>query len=208
MQRSSQRPHGIMRTPGAGKSQPAPNRAVRIRPGAIVTSGSSVRLTCERKSVRIGAKNGNFFASLALLLHAGVRRSNTRDSRARSGLLRPSRTPVEPADRSTCEDSTLLDLVFATAVALSTAARSDGLPSRAPAAVGMSASRLEAIDRVVGRGIAAGGYPGAAVVVGRKGYSVWEKGFGRQSWSPGSEAVSPDRTIYDLASLSLSLIHI
>ena len=78
----------------------------------------------------------------------------------------------------------------------------DGLPAKAPDAVGMSSSRLEAIDRVVQRGISAGGYPGASVVVGRKGVSVWEKGFGRLSWSPASPDVDADRTIYDIASLS------
>jgi len=66
----------------------------------------------------------------------------------------------------------------------------------------MSASRLESIDRVVQRGIKAGGYPGAAVVVGRKGAAVWQKGFGNLSWSPVSGGVDPDRTIYDVASLS------
>jgi CubicO group peptidase (beta-lactamase class C family) len=66
----------------------------------------------------------------------------------------------------------------------------------------MSASRLESIDRVVQRGIKAGGYPGAAVVVGRKGAAVWQKGFGNLSWSQVSGAVDPDRTIYDVASLS------
>ena len=59
----------------------------------------------------------------------------------------------------------------------------DGLPAKAPDAVGMSASRLASIDRVVQRGITAGGYPGAAVVVGRKGAAVWQKGFGKLSWS-------------------------
>jgi serine-type D-Ala-D-Ala carboxypeptidase len=78
----------------------------------------------------------------------------------------------------------------------------DGLPAKAPDAVGMSSSRLEAIDRVVQRGISAGGYPGASVVVGRKGAAVWEKGFGRLSWSPVSPAVDADKTIYDIASLS------
>lgn len=81
-------------------------------------------------------------------------------------------------------------------------AHGDGLPSKAPDAVGMSASRLESIDRVVQRGITAGGYPGAAVVVGRKGVSVWQKGFGRLSWGPASSPVDADNTIYDVASLS------
>jgi CubicO group peptidase (beta-lactamase class C family) len=77
-----------------------------------------------------------------------------------------------------------------------------GLPVKAPDAVGMSARRLEAIDRVVGRGITAGGYPGAAVVVGRKGAVVWERSFGRLSWEGSSPRVTADGTIYDLASLS------
>jgi len=86
--------------------------------------------------------------------------------------------------------------------ALTLAHGNDGLPSKAPDAVGMSASRLESIDRVVQRGIKAGGYPGAAVVVGRKGAAVWQRGFGNLSWSDISGAVDPDRTIYDVASLS------
>ena len=78
----------------------------------------------------------------------------------------------------------------------------DGLPSKEPKAVGMSASRLQAIDRVVARGIKEGGYPGAAVVVGRKGAAVWEKGFGTLSWAKTSGDVDPGETIYDLASLT------
>jgi CubicO group peptidase (beta-lactamase class C family) len=78
----------------------------------------------------------------------------------------------------------------------------DGLPAKAPSAVGMSAARLANIDRVVERGISAGGYPGAAVVVGRKGAAVWEKGFGRMGWTSDAGAVVAERTIYDLASLT------
>ncbi len=77
----------------------------------------------------------------------------------------------------------------------------DGLPVKSPSAVGMSASRLGTIDRVVRRGMAAGGYPGAAVVVGRKGYAVWQKGFGHLDWSKRA-AVSATESIYDLASLT------
>ena len=53
-----------------------------------------------------------------------------------------------------------------------------GLPVKTPRAVGMSSERLAKIDHVVERGISAGGYPGASVVVGRRGAAVWEKGFG------------------------------
>ena len=78
----------------------------------------------------------------------------------------------------------------------------DGLPAKAPSAVGMSAARLANIDRVIERGIRAGGYPGAAVVVGRKGAAVWEKGFGRLGWTSDAGSVVPERSIYDLASLT------
>jgi CubicO group peptidase (beta-lactamase class C family) len=91
---------------------------------------------------------------------------------------------------------------FAFLLAAVTTLPGDGLPIKAPTAVGMSAGRLETIDRVIQRGLAAGGYPGAAVIVGRKGATVWEKGFGHLSWTADSPAVIPDQSIYDLASLT------
>jgi CubicO group peptidase (beta-lactamase class C family) len=78
----------------------------------------------------------------------------------------------------------------------------EGLPVKSPTEVGMSSTRLAAIERVVERGIKAGGYPGAAVIVGRKGAAVYEKGFGRLSWSDSSTPVDAQSTIYDVASLS------
>ena len=93
-------------------------------------------------------------------------------------------------------------MFFALLVAAVTTLPADGLPIKAPTAVGMSAARLETIDRVVQRGLDAGGYPGAAVVVGRKGATVWQKGFGHLGWTSDSPAVLPDQTIYDLASLT------
>ena len=100
----------------------------------------------------------------------------------------------------------MLSLLFA-AVALTNPVRpvraaSEGLPAKAPRAVGMSAARLATIDRVIERGIKAGGYPGAAVVVGRRGAVVWEKGFGRLGWTTDASSVVAERTIYDLASLT------
>lgn len=94
-----------------------------------------------------------------------------------------------------------LHLSLIVALALETAG-SGGLPVRSPRDVGMSSARLETIDRVVQRGIGAGGYPGAAVVVGRKGAAVWEKGFGHLGWAGDSPIVDPSNTIYDLASLT------
>ena len=98
--------------------------------------------------------------------------------------------------------SLLLAAVTIVHPAPSTHAEGDGLPNKAPSAVGMSAARLANIDRVIERGIKAGGYPGAAVVVGRRGAVVWEKGFGHLGWTGESDNVVAERTIYDLASLT------
>jgi serine-type D-Ala-D-Ala carboxypeptidase len=78
----------------------------------------------------------------------------------------------------------------------------DGLPPASPAEVGMSAERLAEINDAVTRGIRAGVFPGASVVVGRQGYAVVDEGFGHLTWSPNSAPVVPNRTIYDLASLT------
>ena len=94
----------------------------------------------------------------------------------------------------------MLSLLFS-ALAIATS-DGGGLPVKTPRAVGMSSERLAKIDHVVERGISAGGYPGAAVVVGRRGAAVWEKGFGKLSWEKGSAPVVAERTIYDLASLT------
>ncbi len=78
----------------------------------------------------------------------------------------------------------------------------EGLPKATPESVEMSALRLDAITRVVRRGISEGGFPGAAVVVGRRGTAVYSQGFGRLSWGVDAPSVSPDRSVYDLASLT------
>jgi CubicO group peptidase (beta-lactamase class C family) len=66
----------------------------------------------------------------------------------------------------------------------------------------MSADRLARISHLVEQGISVGAYPGAAVVVGRKGFAVLEAGFGRLTWGRSALPVVPQRTIYDLASLT------
>ena len=84
---------------------------------------------------------------------------------------------------------------------MSRRAPDDALPRVAPADVGMSAERLAVIDRVLGSAIDAGGFPGAAVVVGRHGAVVWERGYGTLARGSGVP-VDPARTMFDLASLT------
>ncbi|MEK7402297.1 MAG: serine hydrolase [Gemmatimonadota bacterium] len=93
----------------------------------------------------------------------------------------------------------LLTLVLLAAGAVTPAG--GGLPAKAPAAVGMSETRLKAIDHIMSRAIRAGGFPGGVVVVGRRGATAVEKGFGTLGWSDKTKVVA-ERTIYDLASLT------
>jgi CubicO group peptidase (beta-lactamase class C family) len=76
------------------------------------------------------------------------------------------------------------------------------LRHRPPAEVGMDADRLVLIDRAVKEGLGAGGFPGASVVVGRRGAIVWEKGYGSADWGFGLPPVVATATMYDIASLT------
>src|SRR5215207_549791 len=137
----------------------------------------------------------------------GTRLARQRSTHSRARIL-PLQADVAWTITSSPGNTALLSLLFAAATLFHPLTPSvpstegDGLPAKAPSAVGMSAARLANIDRVVERGIKAGGYPGAAVVVGRKGATVWEKGFGRMAWGYDEGSVVPERTIYDLASLT------
>jgi CubicO group peptidase (beta-lactamase class C family) len=75
------------------------------------------------------------------------------------------------------------------------------IPHISPESAGMSGTRLAQIDEVVRRGIRAGGFPGAAVIVGRRGAIVWERGYGTLDWQ-SRVPVDAERTMYDLASLT------
>jgi CubicO group peptidase (beta-lactamase class C family) len=85
---------------------------------------------------------------------------------------------------------------------LSALSLGDSVPVRAPRTVGMASERLAEVDRIVQRGITAGAYPGASVVIGRRGAVIWQKGYGRLAWPRTAAAVNPTTSIYDLASLT------
>lgn len=72
----------------------------------------------------------------------------------------------------------------------------------APVGAGLSASELLYAEAIVDGGLQKGDYAGAALGIGRWGHTVVERGFGRLEWGAGAAAVDPDRTIYDLASLT------
>jgi len=85
-------------------------------------------------------------------------------------------------------------LVLAVLLLLQAAA---GVPVAAPA-------RFDAATfaPLVEHGIRIGAYPGAALVVGRRDTVLFSGGYGHLTWSAQSGAVSPDRTLYDIASMT------
>ncbi|MEP6690418.1 MAG: serine hydrolase, partial [Gemmatimonadaceae bacterium] len=96
----------------------------------------------------------------------------------------------------------MLPLLFLLAGAPDTTAVRAGLPTAAPGEVGMSATRLAAVDRVVMRGVERKGFPGAAVVVGRRGHIVLASGYGTLDWRADSRCVDAASSLYDLASIT------
>ena len=69
-----------------------------------------------------------------------------------------------------------------------------------PESVGMNSYKLKKIDSLVARGIREGMFPGAQVLVARKGKVVYQKNFGFNEYDKKSEV--KDTTMYDLASLT------
>jgi CubicO group peptidase (beta-lactamase class C family) len=72
----------------------------------------------------------------------------------------------------------------------------------APSSVGMNTLALLRAEEAVQADLERGAFPGAALAIGRYGRTVLEEGFGVTGRGWAGEAVDPDRTIYDLASLS------
>jgi uncharacterized protein YbbC (DUF1343 family) len=76
-----------------------------------------------------------------------------------------------------------------------------GLPEAPPERVGMDPSRLSRIDAVVEEAISSKAVPGAVVLVGRRGYVVYARAFGRRATDPQDEPMTRD-TAFDMASLT------
>jgi CubicO group peptidase (beta-lactamase class C family) len=71
-------------------------------------------------------------------------------------------------------------------------------------ALGAGHARFDAatFDPLVRDGIARGAYPGGALVVGRGDTILVARGYGRLAWRDAAPAVTPDGTLYDVASLT------
>jgi serine-type D-Ala-D-Ala carboxypeptidase len=75
-------------------------------------------------------------------------------------------------------------------------------PIASASEVGMRLTELLRAEESVVAEVQRGGFPGAAMAIGRWNYTVVERGVGRLDWNVGAPLVDPDFTIYDLASLT------
>ncbi|RKN76924.1 glycoside hydrolase family 3 N-terminal domain-containing protein [Ulvibacterium marinum] len=69
-----------------------------------------------------------------------------------------------------------------------------------PESVGMSSTKLTEVDRLVNDGLDSLMYPGAQVLIARKGKVIYNEGFGKPTYK-STEKITPDH-IYDLASIT------
>jgi len=69
-----------------------------------------------------------------------------------------------------------------------------------PESVGVNSYKLKKIDSLANLGISEGMYPGAQIIVARKGKVIYQKNFGHHEYNSPIEV--QDSTVYDLASLT------
>jgi len=84
---------------------------------------------------------------------------------------------------------------------LSAAAAGPGLPLAKPEAVGMSSKQLALLDAIVEAAVARKDFPGAVLLVSRKGKTVYRKAFGASQLVPERRPLETDM-IFDLASVT------
>jgi CubicO group peptidase (beta-lactamase class C family) len=75
-------------------------------------------------------------------------------------------------------------------------------PIDAPHVAGLGIVDLLRAEHTVMAEVQRGAFPGAALAVGRWNQTVVEDGIGHTDWGLGAPEVDPDRTMYDLASLT------
>jgi CubicO group peptidase (beta-lactamase class C family) len=66
----------------------------------------------------------------------------------------------------------------------------------------LAAQTFADVSAVVQSGINKGLYPGAVVIIGRRDTVLYSRGFGHLTWQTRSARPSPERTLWDLASLT------
>ena len=74
-------------------------------------------------------------------------------------------------------------------------------PDETPESVGMSSARLARVDKIIMEAMDRRDFPGAVILVVRKGKTVWRKAFGQSQWVPESAPMDVSK-IFDMASVT------
>ncbi len=74
-------------------------------------------------------------------------------------------------------------------------------PSLTPESVGMSSVQLARVDEIITEAIERKNFPGAVILVSRKGKTVWRKAFGHSQWIPEKAPMDVSK-IFDMASIT------
>jgi CubicO group peptidase (beta-lactamase class C family) len=76
-----------------------------------------------------------------------------------------------------------------------------GLPQAKPEEVGMASGRLAFLDTLINEALARKDFPGAVLLVARKGKTVWRKAYGQSQWVPEGRPMDTNM-IFDMASVT------
>ncbi|MCJ7642961.1 MAG: beta-lactamase family protein, partial [Candidatus Aminicenantes bacterium] len=76
-----------------------------------------------------------------------------------------------------------------------------GLPKAKPEEVGMASGRLAFLDTLINEALARKDFPGAVLLVARKGKTVWRKAYGQSQWVPEGRPMDANM-IFDMASVT------
>jgi len=76
-----------------------------------------------------------------------------------------------------------------------------GLPQAKPEDVGMASARLVLLDTLMNEALARKDFPGAVLLVARKGRTVWRKPYGQSQWVPEGRPMDTNM-IFDMASIT------
>lgn len=79
--------------------------------------------------------------------------------------------------------------------------KTEFLPHARPESVGMSTAQLSQVDRIIREAIDRKDFPGAVILVARKGKIVWRKAFGHSRWIPEMAPMSISM-MFDMASIT------
>ncbi|MFH2041992.1 MAG: serine hydrolase, partial [Acidobacteriota bacterium] len=88
-----------------------------------------------------------------------------------------------------------------TGALLTGSAAAQRIPAASPEDVGMSTARLAQVRPVILEGVEKRAFPGAVLVVVRKGRLVWKEAYGYSWWSPVEKKMEVNH-VFDLASIT------